>query len=68
VVRAGSANLGFYGRSGARGKYLDNVRINPSIFFDNTVERIDAINFCLLSVSISVVVIKLYISRHLYRE
>jgi hypothetical protein len=68
VVRAGSANLGFDRGRGARGRYLDNVRINPPIFFDNTVERIDATNFYLLSVSISVVVVELYISRHLYRE
>jgi hypothetical protein len=66
VARAGSADLGFDGRSGARGRYLDNVRINPPIFFDNTVESIDATNFCLLSVSVSVVVVELYIESGLF--
>jgi hypothetical protein len=53
---------------GARGGYLDNVRINLPIFFDNIVKRIDATNSCLLSMSVFVVVVELYISRHPYGE
>ena len=53
---------------GARGRSLDNVRINPLIFFDNIVERINAINFYLLNMSISIIVVELYTSRQLYRE
>jgi hypothetical protein len=68
VVRAGSADLGFHGRLGARGGYLDNVRINHLIFFDNNVKHIDTTNFCLLSVSVSIVVVELYTSRHPCRE
>jgi hypothetical protein len=66
-VRA-SRDLGFSKRQGARGRYLDNVRINLRIYFDNNVERVDATKFCLLNVSISVVVIELYTNRQLYRE
>jgi hypothetical protein len=39
VVRAGSADLGSNGGRGARGRYLDKVRINPPIFFNNIIER-----------------------------
>jgi hypothetical protein len=56
------------GVPGARGRYLDNVRINHLIFFDNIIERIDATNFCLLNVSVSVVVLELYTNRHLCGE
>ena len=59
MVRAGVAGLGQNRASGATGKYLDNVRINPLIFFDNIVGRIDATNIALLILSVSVMVVKL---------
>ena len=46
-------------RRGAQGGYLDNARINPSIFFYDDVERIDATNIVLLTLFPSVVVVEL---------
>lgn len=61
MVYAGLADLGFDRGRGARGRYLDNTPINLSIFLDDDVERIDAINLCLLNTSVSVVIVKLCI-------
>ena len=63
MVYAGSVEHRNFKASGATGRFLNNVRINPLIFFDNIIERIDATNFYLLSMSISIVVIELYIGR-----
>jgi hypothetical protein len=68
VVRAGSVGLGENQVSGARGGYVDNARINRSIFFDNNVERIDVTNFRLLNMSVSVVVVELCMRRQSHGE
>ena len=67
MVRTGSANLEKIQASGAIGRYLDNVRINYIIFLNNVIERIDATNINVLIVSISIIVVELYIRRYLSR-
>jgi hypothetical protein len=62
VARTGSADFNVFFFTGATRADRDNVRINPRILFDNIVERIDATNFHLLNVSVSVVVVELCIS------
>jgi len=63
VVYTGSANLEKYRALGAIGRYLNNVRINYKIFLSNNVERINATNINLLILSISIMVVDLYIGR-----